>query len=1145
MKTAQIAINELLKTHHIILLQEHWLFQFQIHILNEVSENICFTGKSVDLNNSIQPTQLPRGYGGVAILWDKSIDKLITVIPDGNERIQCVEYKDNFTKPILIICVYLPTGGAGTDDEYMDCISHLEEILQKHSSSHEILIGGDLNIDLNKCKSSKKKTYLTNFLKDFELQVTFDNQTYVNPQGQDCSEIDYFLHTNMCERQITKKTVLKELESNVSDHYPVSVSLLTCSSKETQKSEPKETAQSISCATRINWTKVDKEKYAQIVSKDIQHVINHKKDTNLDIEYAINSVSNILVNAAKKCHPQKKKNKNKPKLRVWNPDISNALKKNRESYKLWRQAGKPDNPDNPTLVQKKESKRKFRSCCRIEAAKRFIKHKEHIMEAKCYDSKTFHKLVKKNRGSNSVAISDLNVQNKCYSGEENVIDGFKYHFESLATMKDDPDYDIEFNNLVDYDYDIISELTPLKKIPGVSHEEFENAIKSLNKGKSPDIYGLTIENILYGGPDLKYLLLELINIIFSSGTVPHTLKHGLLTPVFKKKGKITDSKNYRGITVLPVLGKLIESVLRTRMRVKTEPTHCLLQRGFTARSSPLNAALIVEETRRNFEDEKKSLVLVALDAKSAFDVVDHKIMMRQLYHCGVDDMHWKLIDSLHTGAVSAIKWGGNVSDSFQIELGVRQGGVLSADLYKVYVDPVLHTVSGASVGARIGNISCAVPTCADDIIVASEDSPQAQVIVSTAGGFSQQRRYKIQPDKSVVMGCENNNGSVTLQLLGNDMPNVKSTTHLGIQRSVSGAITLDETITNNIQKARKTCYSLMSAGLHGKNGLDPATCVHLIKIYVLPVLTYGLEIILPKKKHIDRLNLFLKTLLKQVLSLPTQCADPVPYILSGLLPIEAQIHIKALNFFNNICSLPEETVEKRLARRQCAIKSSKSVSWFMEIKKLLLTYELPDIDSLLECSIPRNTWKKQIFKKISEFWTNQVVEVAKSYSSLRYLCCDNYVPGKAHPLLRLHVDSTRDANRVRLKLKLASGCYILQSNRAAFNQNEVNPTCLLCGEEDENLAHFLLRCKGLETVRQPILGDIHHTIQDLSGTDFYKLCTEDKLRMLIDCSYTFNKPSCRTSVEHISKVDFHCKRLIFALDAMRYQMLSKLDTRKR
>ena len=71
---------------------------------------------------------------------------------------------------------------------------------------------------------------------------------------------------------------------------------------------------------------------------------------------------------------------------------------------------------------------------------------------------------------------------------------------------------------------------------------------------------------------------------------------------------------------------------------------------------------------------------------------------------------------------------------------------------------------------------------------------------------------------------------------------------------------MDETISSNIQKARKTCYSLMSAGLHGKNCWDPATCVHLIKIYVLLVLTYGLEVIRTKKKHIDRLNLSLPIL---------------------------------------------------------------------------------------------------------------------------------------------------------------------------------------------------------------------------------------------------------------------------------------------
>ena len=129
---------------------------------------------------------------------------------------------------------------------------------------------------------------------------------------------------------------------------------------------------------------------------------------------------------------------------------------------------------------------------------------------------------------------------------------------------------------------------------------------------------------------------------------------------------------------------------------------------------------------------------------------------------------------------------------------------------------------------------------------------------------------------------------------------------------------------------------------HGRNGLDPTTCVHLIKIYVLPVLTYGL----PKQKHIDKLDVFLKKIVKQTLSLPTQTADPVIYIVSGLLPIEGQIHIKTLNFFNNICGLPENTIEKRLARRQVSVKSS--ASWFIKVEKLLWTYDPQDIGELLD-----------------------------------------------------------------------------------------------------------------------------------------------------------------------------------------------------
>ena len=70
-KTSTQAINHLLRENNVILIQEHWLFQFQIHKLGEIAAEIYFEGKSVDIQNNINPSQQPRGYGGVAILWKK------------------------------------------------------------------------------------------------------------------------------------------------------------------------------------------------------------------------------------------------------------------------------------------------------------------------------------------------------------------------------------------------------------------------------------------------------------------------------------------------------------------------------------------------------------------------------------------------------------------------------------------------------------------------------------------------------------------------------------------------------------------------------------------------------------------------------------------------------------------------------------------------------------------------------------------------------------------------------------------------------------------------------------------------------------------------------------------------------------------
>lgn len=68
------------------------------------------------------------------------------------------------------------------------------------------------------------------------------------------------------------------------------------------------------------------------------------------------------------------------------------------------------------------------------------------------------------------------------------------------------------------------------------------------------------------------------------------LKIGLLSPDFKNKGNPSDAGNYREITVLPVLIKIIESVIRNRIQNSVIKSQNPIQGGFTKGESSLNAA---------------------------------------------------------------------------------------------------------------------------------------------------------------------------------------------------------------------------------------------------------------------------------------------------------------------------------------------------------------------------------------------------------------------------------------------------------------------------------------------------------------------------------------------------------------------------
>ena len=211
----------------------------------------------------------------------------------------------------------------------------------------------------------------------------------------------------------------------------------------------------------------------------------------------------------------------------------------------------------------------------------------------------------------------------------------------------------------------------MRNVTAVSADEITKAIKSINKGKSAVFHGITIEHIIFAGSEMEELLALFINIIFECGEIPEILKMGLLSPVYKKKGTNQQASNYRGITVLPVISKIIETIIKNRSQKLVLKTQNRAQRDFTTGSSPMNSALIVEGCYREAKDKNIDFQLILLDAKAAFDIVVHSHMLRRVFLAGIDNRHWTLIKSLHENAKSSVKWDGNISELFNVNQGVR------------------------------------------------------------------------------------------------------------------------------------------------------------------------------------------------------------------------------------------------------------------------------------------------------------------------------------------------------------------------------------------------------------------------------------------------------------------------------------------
>ena len=187
---------------------------------------------------------------------------------------------------------------------------------------------------------------------------------------------------------------------------------------------------------------------------------------------------------------------------------------------------------------------------------------------------------------------------------------------------------------------------------------------------------------------------------------------------------------------------------------------------------------------------------------------------------------------------------------------VRQGGVWSPTAYNIFINSLLDTLERNQLGAYLGTHYCGTPTVADDVTLISNDPYELQSMLDIQTSHANSKRYLISEQKSSILtfNCTKEH---KWYLNNKEMSATNKATHLGIER-ISTGNNRKQLVQTGITTARRTLFALMGAGLHGLNGVNPKVAIHLIQIYVMPRLLYGLEITTLRQNEIQKLEIYLK-----------------------------------------------------------------------------------------------------------------------------------------------------------------------------------------------------------------------------------------------------------------------------------------------
>jgi hypothetical protein len=251
----------------------------------------------------------------------------------------------------------------------------------------------------------------------------------------------------------------------------------------------------------------------------------------------------------------------------------------------------------------------------------------------------------------------------------------------------------------------------------ISLEEIEKTIRSLPNNKSPGSDGLTYEFYKLTEEVISPLLYKLFNQVLISGILPKSWCKNLIILIPKKSTNLEDLNNWRPISLVNSDAKIFMKILANRLNTICQDVISPHQQGFVKNRSISDAALDIITIMRNQQDSSKQHWMLFLDQQKAFDRTSHEFLELVLEKMNFNSKFISLVKNLFTNQEAHILEAGELSKSFRIERGVRQGDPLSPLLYILAFEPLLLNLKKNLQGIKLEQQTFKLIAYADDLTI--------------------------------------------------------------------------------------------------------------------------------------------------------------------------------------------------------------------------------------------------------------------------------------------------------------------------------------------------------------------------------------------------------------------------------------------